>query len=227
MACLGSLTLGAKALQGRTFDKLLAVRDDETKPNGDRARAAWQLDQLFPQDRNALLPTKMGNAIRAFETHSNTRWGLDGITCWPRIESLLGEQERELHVNAKIDVYVFVNGALAALIVGISLVVDKALHVPHPAWDWPLYAIPFIIGYVLYDAAIDPTVNWGNVVRSSIDLHRLELYEKLGVRRPTSFSDERLIAGRVNQALLYGKPLLRDDLWRVEETKPKAGDDGK
>src|SRR5205085_11281753 len=58
---------------------------------------------------------------------------------------------------------------------------------------------------------------WGDNVRSSFDLHRLQIYEKLGVRAPTSFSDERSLAVRVNQALLYGHPLLTDDLWRVQK----------
>jgi len=215
----------AIGIQRRMYDRLLAVRQDKSRPPGERAWAAWRLDQLFPHDRNALLPTQMGNAIRAFEFHSNARWGLDGVTCWPRIEALLSDGERELHVDAKIDVYVFINGAVGAFVVGACLVIDKVVYVPHPVWNWPLYAIPFVLGYVLYKAAIDPTVNWGNVVRASIDLHRLELYEKLGVRSPRSFSDERQLAARLNKALLYGHPLLSDDLWRADEAESEKHDD--
>jgi hypothetical protein len=220
---LRALSSGAIALQRRNFDALLRARDDRTKPPEERARAAWRLDQHYPHNPDALLPTAMGNAIRAFETHSNERWGLDGVTCWPRIEALLAKDEREIHVDAKVDVYVFVNGALTAVLVGICLAIDKAVYFPHPALDWPLYLIPFVLAYVLYNAAIDPVVNWGNAVRASIDLHRLELYEKLGVRRPTSFSDERTLALKVNQALLYGQPPLTDDLWLSED--PDSSED--
>jgi hypothetical protein len=170
-----------------------------------------------------LLPTRVGNAIRAFERHSNVRWGLDGVTVWPRIEALLSAEERELHVDSSINFYIFINAALGALAVGAFLVVDQALHAPQSASYWPLYAIPFASGYVLYRAAIGPAIDWGDRVRSSIDLHRLEIYEKLGVRAPTSFSDERQLADRVNKALRYGHPLLNDDLWRAE----KANDDGR
>jgi alpha-D-ribose 1-methylphosphonate 5-triphosphate synthase subunit PhnL len=81
-----------------------------------------------------------------------------------------------------------------------------------------LYAVPFLlVSYFLYIGAISPATDWGLTVRSSIDLHRLDLYEKLGVRAPTSFSDERELAMNVNKALLFGHPLLKDDLWRARE----------
>jgi hypothetical protein len=210
----------ALALQRRRYDRLLKIRDDESKPPKERARAARYLDRFFP-NRDALLPTRVGNAIRAFERHSNKRWGLDGITIWPRTEALLSAEERELHVDSKINFYVFTNAAMGALAVGACLVIDKAVNVPQPASYWPLYAIPFVLGYSLYRAAIEPATDWGDTVRSSIDLHRLEIYEKLGVRTPTSFSDERKLADSVNQVLLYGDPLFTDDLWRAQKLKPE------
>lgn len=215
----------AVRLQRLRYDRLREIRDDESKAPKERARAAWYLDRFYPHSRDALLPTRVGNAIRAFERHSNERWGLDGVTIWPRIDALLGADERELQVDSKINFYVFINAAVGAFVVGTCLVVDKAVNAPGPASYWPLYAIPFVVGYVLYRAAIGPATDWGDTVRSSIDLHRLEIYEKLGVRAPTSFSDERDLADSVNQALLYGDPLLSDDVWRAEKlNSEKDGD---
>ena len=207
----------ALGLQRRSFDRLRTIRDDESQADNERARAARLLDRSFPHAREALLPTRLGNALRAFERHSNTRWGLDGVTVWPRIEALLGADERELHVDAKINFYVFMNGAVSAVAAGVCLVVDEAVHTPETRWGCLLYVLPFLVGYVLYRAALGPASDWGDCVRSSIDLHRLELYEKLGVRTPTSFSDERGLAERVNQTLLFGEPFyLPDDLWHAE-----------
>jgi hypothetical protein len=211
----------AVARQRRRYERLDRISKESDDPKK-RALALWHLDQFFPRTAGALLPTRMGNAVRAFEQHSNVRWGLDGITIWPRVEALLSSEERELHVNAKVDMYVFANGAVGAFVAGVVLLIDKAANVPHPVWRWPLYAIPFVLSYLLYRAALGPVVKWGGVVRASIDLHRLELYEKLGIRSPTSFSDERQLAARLNQALLYGDPLLGDDLWRNDQTPPEA-----
>jgi hypothetical protein len=219
---MGLLHKAAVALQRRRFDRLLAIRDDKSRPQKERQRAARTLDRFFPHSPDALLPTRLGNAMRAFEWHSNVRWGLDGLTIWPRIEALLTEGERELHVDAQITFYVFMNAAAGAFAVGACLVIDKALNIPESGIELALYAIPFLLAYVLYRASVGPAINWGDYVRSSVDLHRLEIYKKLGVREPTSFSDERKLAVKVNQALLYGHPLLPDDLWRGEGDKEPA-----
>jgi len=219
---LGAAVIG---LQRRSYDKLKRVVDDETKPLPERARALCRMDQRFPASREKLLPTRLGNAIRAFERHSNTRWGLDGVTIWPRIDALLGSDERELHIDARIDLNVFLNAGVGALVVGICLAVDKAVYGPGPDWNWPLYAIPFLAAYALYRATIGPAIRWGEVARASIDLHRLEMYEKLGVREPTSFSDERAMATPINQLLLYGEPHLEDRLWRRSATEQKEDHD--
>lgn len=200
-------------LQLRRFNALLEIRGDTSKPRHDRNRAAWYLEQFYPHNPEALLPTRMGNAIRAFERHGNERWGLDGVTAWPRIEALLSADEQTLLVDAKIDLYVFVNGSLGALAVGACLVADKLEHgVPNSYW--PLYALPFLLSYILYRFAVGLAIRWGEVVRASTDLHRLEIYERLNVRAPSSFSDERNLAVQVSKALLFAHPLLADSDWR-------------
>lgn len=211
---LGNIPRLAIRLQARSFDRLQRVRDNDAASQVARARAAARLDAFFPDARDKLLPTRLGNTVRAFERYSNSRWNLDGITIWPRIYAVLPDDERNIHVDAQIDLYVFVNASFGALIVGICLIVDKALNRAAPAVEWPLYVIPFVVSYIIYRAAIAPAVNWGLAVRSSIDMHRLEVYARLGVRDPTSFSDERVLAEKISQLLLFGKPPLADELWR-------------
>ena len=213
---LGLIPRAALALQRQSYDRVVARLDKSKFSVGERQRALSALDRLYPS-REALLPTRLGNAIRAFERHSNKRWGIDGVTIWPRIDALLSTEERETHVDSQITFYAFLNATVGAIVVGVCLVVDQAVHAPVPAWLSPLYAIPFVLAYILYRLAIGPATDWGDAVRSSIDLHRLEVYEKLGVRRPTSFSDERELAVTVSQMLLYGRPLLGDDHWRQDK----------
>jgi hypothetical protein len=216
---LGGVYRAAIRVQRRRYDSLLAVRSDPNQSSQARQRAAWCLDRWFPKNPARLLPTRLGNTIRAFEQHPNTRWGLDGVTIWPRIEALLTGDERSLEVDAKINLYVFLNASVGAFVVALCLVVDKAVNHPGPAAGWLVCLIPLAAGYVLYRASLGPAMDWGNAVRSSVDLHRLELYERLGVRSPRSFSDERQLADKVNKALLYGHPLLPDELWRTSDAQ--------
>jgi len=202
----------------KRFDELQTERDDEKKANDLRANAASRLDYLFPE-RAAVLPSRFGNAIRAFESHAYKRWGLDTVAAWPRIEALLEDREAELNADARGEVAFFVNTALLTLASGLLLVGDQIANQP---LDWPsttAYLVPFLVVYPLYRGACGAAVRWGSAVRSSTDLHRLDLYEKLGVRRPINFEDERkVIAPAVNEALVYGYPIPKD-LFATGETE--------
>jgi hypothetical protein len=209
-------------VQRWSYMRLRRVYEDRSPANRGRRRlAAATLDWSFPADPADLLPTRVGNAMRAYEQHSNQRWGLDGITIWPRIELLMSAEERELLTDAQTDLFVLLNAAAVATAVGICLIVDKATN--GGGSSWALYLVPFALSYLLYRASIRPARRRGSVVRASIDLHRLEIYEKVGLRAPTSLADERHLAVRLNQFLLYGNPPLEDDLWA---TNPKIADKG-
>jgi len=206
------------ALQDRTYTRLARVKRD-ARPDADpeaqsRGIAAWrQLDRYFPDDRSRLLPTQFGNVLRAWEDYSYNRWGLDAIPFWARVEPLLSDQEQRLHDDARTDVAFFVNSSLAAVVVGLVLLADGIANTPIGwAWAW-LYVVPFLLAYLTYRFSIDAGQRWGVEIKASLDLHRLEVYDRLGVRRPTSFTDERKTIGpALNRFFLYAIPLA-DDLW--------------
>jgi hypothetical protein len=202
--------------QQRRFDRLVAVRDDEQKDSRERTGAAWKLNRHYPATRERLLPTTFGNAIRAFEAHAHRRYGLDGIAAFPRIEMMLTPAEREPLIDAKIDLNVFMNAAIGAALVGAALVIDAVINTPLEFAQYWVYAVPFVVARVLYGPMVGAAIRWGTEVRAGVDIRRLELYEKLGFRRPKSFLDERDIAQSVNYLLLYGVH-PSDDLWGAEE----------
>ena len=203
--------------QRRRYDRLVAL-SDQVGPEGDEA--AWLLDRYFSEDpRKRLLPTAFGNAVRAFERHSLTRWGLDGVAVWPRIEMLMDEQQREIEADARGGVGFFVNGALLALIAGVTLLADLIIN-RETAWYlvW-LYVLPFGLAYAAYRGSIGAAIGWGSSVRAAIDLTRLTLYDELGVRRPLNFEDERqAVAPAVSRCFLYAEP-LSGELWGEPSAK--------
>jgi hypothetical protein len=112
--------------QRAAFDTWTRQRH-QRKDSGLRILSAWRLDVYFPPERQDLLPTRFGNAVRAFELHSWKRYRLDSIGAWPRVELLLSEQERELLEDAQTGVAFFINSSVAALFTGILLAVDWAV----------------------------------------------------------------------------------------------------
>jgi hypothetical protein len=211
-------------LQHRTFDEL-AERKAAAGPKADpqtnsRGMRAWlTLDRFFPDDRSRLLPTRFGNALRAAEDYAYNRWGLDSIPFWAHVEPLLSDQERQLHENARTDVAFFVNLSLATAVVGVVLIADEIAHTPvDPVFAW-IYVAPFVLAYLIYRFSIDAAQRWGVEMKASLDLHRLEVYARLGVRRPTSFTDERrTIAPALNRFFLYAQE-LPDELFATTPTE--------
>jgi hypothetical protein len=110
------------------------------------------------------------------------------------VDPLLSEREQELHANALTDVALFVNASIGTLVAGVVLLVDGT---------WLACLVGPVLAYVLYRASIGAAERLGTERRASMDLHRLEVYARLGVRAPTSFTDEHEnLAPAVNKWLL-------------------------
>jgi hypothetical protein len=209
------------ARQKAIFKRLEATRDNETADPEARGRAAWRLDRDFPPAIRDLLPFRFGNAVLAFESHAMKRWGLDSIAAWPRIDMLLSERESELQANSRSEAAFFVNGSLLLLIAGLILIGDQIADGALNGIALLLYLIPFLGAALLARWSVGAATRWGNAVRSAIDLHRFDLYERLGVRHPTSFTDEReCVAEHINQTLIYGSP-LPDEIFESPQHKEK------
>ena len=127
---------------------------------------------------------------------------------------MLTEQENSLHSEATSNLAFLVNSTVGSGIVGILLILDGLIYRFYdPEWSWiyllPTYfALPFAAAYLLYGVSVEALLRWNERIRASIDLHRLELYDRLGVRRPSSPADEERLAVAVNQLLVYGDPKL-------------------
>jgi hypothetical protein len=180
----------------RQFDSLQARR-----AQGDD-QAALQFATQFAVRREHLLPTRFGNVFQAAEDYAYDRWGLESGAVWPNIAALLSDRERELHADANTELFLLVNFVIGASLVGAILVADAIVNSPLGlAWTW-LYLIPFLTAHFFYLASVRSARRAGLQMQTSMTLHRLEFYEKLGLRHPTSIDDERNMALALNQFLL-------------------------
>jgi hypothetical protein len=168
-------------------------------------RAKLRLDLYFPREKRNILPTRFGNAVRATRDYARSRWGLTELVVYPRLEMLMTEQEAQVHADTRATRAFFVNSAVAAVLSGVVLVADAIAEHPHPLWLRWIYLLPFLLAYGLYRGAVEAAVELGGTQRSTVDLHRLELYEKLGVPKPTGAGQERAaLAPGVSELLLWG-----------------------
>ena len=189
--------------QWRAWDELFARTFD--RDAFARTAAARTLDLRYPAQRDRVQPGRFGNAVRAYEEYSQSRWGLDFQAAWPRVEPLLAEYERALHDDARTSLAFALNLTLGLFAAGVARFAgDLAGGFLH--WTTFLDVLPFAAGYAVYRLlALDALMDVGSRIRSSIDLHRLELFDKLGARKVPPYSDlEAGLALAVSQHLLYG-----------------------
>jgi hypothetical protein len=182
-----------------------------TTTEAQRRVAEWTLDRRFPRrqqtsmDDSLLLPTSFGNAVRAFERHSFLLWYLESIAIWPYIELLLSDQETQTLSDTKGDVAFFINVSLVSLLSAGLLAFDMVAYRSAPSGFYLL--IPVAVALMSYRAAIGAAINWGEIVRACIDLHRRDAYAKLGLRAPVDYADERWLAWNLTQASLTSSQL--------------------
>jgi hypothetical protein len=203
-------------LARRRMDRSLTAFDELTRrregPKSDaRTEAAQRLDRDYPAHRNQVLPTALGNVIRSSETYPRSRYNLDGVTVWPRVELLLTDGERTVISDAQADLSFFVNSSVAVLAVGCAVIASAAWYAPTVGSLISRTAVALLlaalISWMAYRAAVQAAAGWGDSIRAGFDVHRLDVYTKLGIRIPGSWEDEKETATAVNRCLVYGEPV--------------------
>jgi hypothetical protein len=146
-----------------------------------------------PVKAKDLLPTRLGNILRAREQSPERKYGLDAIICWPRLWPLLPE-------NVRSDLS------------GARLNLDRLVEF----WFWGLlfllwtFLIPWAVVisllwmFIAYSMACQSALSYGDLLESAFDLHRFLLYDALGWARPENTQVEKTMGCELNEFLWRG-----------------------
>ena len=157
--------------------------------------------ERFPDEEHWLLPTPLGNAIRAFEIYPLVMYGLESIQGWNRLLAVVPEAFRELVDNAKAHVDFWVNLWLLSLVFTLEYGA-VALYTRKIEALW----IPFLslgVALIAFSRATSAAVGWGNWVKATFDTFLPELYDKLGFSCPPIMEQERALWRKFSQAIIY------------------------
>jgi hypothetical protein len=195
----------------RDRHRLLEIKS-QPAPSKERTRAATDLTTRFPPEDRLVLPTELGNVIRAFEMHPRERYGLDGIAIWPCIEAILSEEERPEIDEVTTDVAFWLNSLFIFGVFGSLLFAERLWHRPGGAIstiavEIAVVASVSVICAFMYRQLINAAIRWGNPVRAAFDVHRLELFDRLGVRRPGTRDEDIEVGRAITRMLAFGEPL--------------------
>jgi hypothetical protein len=182
----------------KQYDELrrLASEDSESLDPGQRDKLIW-LDMWAhwqPVRTDDLLPTSLGNILRARERSPGRKYGLDAIVCWPRLWVLLPEHVRTDLANARSSL-----DRLAELWFWGLLFSFWAF------WTTPwAVAISLVWMAVTYWLALQAAMTYGDLLETAFDLHRFSLYDAMGWPRPKNSQEEKALGAQLTEYLWRG-----------------------
>jgi hypothetical protein len=184
----------------QTLDQQVQERQWEhlsVETRAEYLRLDRELMYHYPANTKEVLPTALGNRLRAAEQYAHTHYGLDAIIVWPRLWPLLPE-----HVQKSLD------ASRQTLESEVRLFGWGLLTALWGIWAW--WAVPLGLGLAvaswfraLYSAEV-----YGDLVRTAFDLYRFALYEALRWPPPSDSDTEREYGKQLTAYLFRG--LLRE-----------------
>jgi len=163
----------------------------------DQADELARIDQRLrrsPEDPDRLMPTRVGNILRAAESHPKDKYGLDGVAVWAHLWLVLPDIGRQE-----------ITAARAALDGATRIFIWGLLFLPFTAWSW--LAAP--AGLACAAAALwwrvpAAAVVYADLVEAAFDLYRPALYRQLRWPLPTGPQQERIEGRRLTEYLWRG-----------------------
>jgi hypothetical protein len=190
----------------RTEREILKKQKKELSPErrDELEKAVAKLVTHFPDDEKWVLPTALGNTIRAFEVYPRIMYGLDAIEGWGRLLGVVPPDYREQINAAKTQMDFWVNLSLLALLFlpeyAAVAIYGDSLRVP---WA-PLAAL--VVAFFAYSRAKSAAVQWGNLAKASFDLFLPELWCRLGFAPAEDADKERTTWENFGWAIHYRAP---------------------
>jgi hypothetical protein len=145
----------------------------------------------YPLDVDDVMPTRLGNALRAAERYPHDRYGADSIIVWPRLAPLVpprfAAQLDEFRGAMEFLVVVATWSAIYAATTGAGLVVLGG-----SPWVFALVLLGgFSMAWFAYRGAVVAAVEYGEQLRVGHDLYRFRLIRQLHLPAPSSLDEEK------------------------------------
>ena len=191
--------------QAREKDVSNALPDDFS----DLLNLSGRARSAFPVRETSILPTRLGNVIRAFEGYANVKYGIDAIMLWPRLAEKLPKDTSESLDSAKASFDFMLNCSVLSILTAAA-VLTAGLVRHHPFTSsylggWPVQTACFCaLAYLSYLGAINRAASWGMEVKVAFDLYRFDLLTGLGYKTEISGPvEERALWEQISFQFLY------------------------
>ena len=193
-------------IQKRRRDKVAKVANgvitDDTNINKSALRdqmvmANWELRERYPEKRS-LMPTTLGNVLRAAEEIAGSRYGLDTVVTWPRLYPLLSDKLRTILDDQRNQLDF---AARFCVIFLIFTAISTVLLFKH-GWWLSIPAITLALAWLSYRAAVAAGLAYGKGIKAAYDLHRFDLLKALHLPLPPNLEIEKQCNNKLSRFLI-------------------------
>lgn len=221
----------------RMYIQRIKEIEERRKKGEDTTLMEFTLSREFAH-RGNILPTKLGNIIRAFEYYAHRTYNIDPITGWSRLTAVIPSSYKEEIEKAEVDFNFALNLSFLVAVLGIECFVMAILPGrPLRIWSFIVSVGCFALSYSLYCSSCSYAQWWGEYARSAFDLYRFDLLKQIGVSVPSqgmTLREEKGIWARLQEQTFYGAdpgdplflPELKELRFLPRPSQLKPGDDG-
>lgn len=158
----------------------------------DLSRLETKLKQI-PTQSQKLMPTRLGNLLRAVELRPFVKYGLDSVLCWPYLWLVLPEHIRNDLAVARNELNTAARVWVWSLLFWIWSV-------------WSIWALPigFLSALFAYRWALEAAGIYADLLESAFDLYRFNLYSALKWPLPKTIEEEKAMTEKLNTYLARG-----------------------
>jgi hypothetical protein len=215
--------------QGKNERRLVALEEQ-------RYYVSSVYQSTFPPSKQAILPTRFGNILRAAENYPAIRYGIDAVPMWSRLIHVIPDKYYERVDRSNNQVAFLINCSLLSLILSLlnllassyQFLTFRYVYVHQPLSPPLLYFIPvdlplevyqqravlYLVGsgfsllwfWIFYKAALPVAEQYGNMIRSAFDLFRFELLNQLNLSLPADSDEETDTWRMVSEFVVLGDP---------------------
>lgn len=185
----------------RTIKQKLLDLGEQERTN--KARQLAELDRKFGK-ASTIRPTALGNVIEAYNSYSYKRYGIEGETFWPHLESVLTKEYRERISDVKLLLDFFLTMATLGMLLAIfSFIIGPWLKFDPLYWA-VIGGFSILISYGLYyKMGVHIAIQYGDLIRASFDLFRLDMLKELEIARPKDLKSETDTWKKLNRLVIF------------------------
>lgn len=199
-----------EALQKYFFSKLKnqAEKDED---------AYWSLINTFPLKEKHLMPTRLGNILKAAELYSWDRYNLDSVFFWPRLFILLSKERTDNINTSKGDMVFLLLFSFFSYLFSVVFLIVWTVNFNISCIVLSLIGLP--LGYIFYWLSCLSAYRYGGIVKSYIDVYRRQLLDAMGAKTPKNLLEEQETWKKLHNLLISQNCENKQDIFLGKSKK--------